>query len=127
MTGRGSPLSFKPDGWPTVIPRIVAVDAERLVSFVKLVFGGTGDYSPNRPAEIAIGGSLLLISDAGTRRPMPAFLYVYVEDVDATFRRAIEAGARSLEEPADLEYGDRRGMVEDRWGNTWQIATRVRT
>jgi uncharacterized glyoxalase superfamily protein PhnB len=55
---------------------------------------------------------------------MPAFLYVYVEDADATFRRAVDAGARPLEEPSDLEYGDRRGMVEDRWGNTWQIATR---
>ena len=56
---------------------------------------------------------------------MPAFLYVYVDDTDATYRRALEAGARSLEEPLDMLYGDRRGMVEDEWGNIWQIATRL--
>jgi PhnB protein len=66
---------------------------------------------------------VLLISDAGIRNPTPAFLYVYVEDADETYRRALEAGASSLEEPSDLPYGDRRGMVADRWGNTWQIAT----
>jgi len=64
-----------------------------------------------------------MISDAGVRSPMPAFLYVYVEDVDATCRRALEAGAVSIEEPSETPYGDRRGMVEDGWGNTWHIAT----
>ena len=66
-----------------------------------------------------------MISDAGVRPAMPAFLYVYVADTDATYRRALDAGARSLEEPAPMPYGDRRCMVEDRWGNTWQIATRL--
>ena len=56
---------------------------------------------------------------------MNAFLYVYVDDTDAAYRRAIDAGARSLEEPSDMPYGDRRCMVEDRWGNTWQIATHM--
>jgi uncharacterized glyoxalase superfamily protein PhnB len=64
-----------------------------------------------------------MISDAGVRDPAPGFLYVYVEDADQTYRRALDAGARSLEEPLDLPYGDRRGMVEDKWGNVWQIAT----
>jgi uncharacterized glyoxalase superfamily protein PhnB len=54
---------------------------------------------------------------------MPAFLYVYVPDTDTTYQRALAAGALSLEEPRDLPYGDRRGMVKDRWGNVWQIAT----
>jgi uncharacterized glyoxalase superfamily protein PhnB len=54
---------------------------------------------------------------------MPVFLYAYVSDADATYQRAIEAGARSLETPVDMPYGDRRAMVEDRWGNVWQIAT----
>jgi uncharacterized glyoxalase superfamily protein PhnB len=52
---------------------------------------------------------------------------VYVSDTDATYRRAIENGARSLEAPVETPYGDRRCMIEDRWGNTWQIATRKRT
>jgi PhnB protein len=72
---------------------------------------------------VTIGDSVVMISDAQTRGPMRAFLYVYVNDADATYRRALEAGARSLEEPFNTPYGDRRGMVEDRWGNTWQIAT----
>jgi len=107
----------------TIIPRIVAHDAQQLVEFIKLVFDATGDYSPERPAMITIGDSNIMISDAGIRNAMPAFLYVYVADADATYRRAIKAGARSIEEPVDTPYGDRRAMVEDRWGNTWQIAT----
>ena len=64
-----------------------------------------------------------MISDAGIRSPMTAFLYVYVNDTDAAYQRALDAGARALEEPSDLPYGDRRCMVEDQWGNIWQIAT----
>ena len=64
-----------------------------------------------------------MISDAGTRSPMTAFLYVYVSDTDATYRRALDAGARALEAPSVTPYGDRRCMVEDKWGKTWQIAT----
>jgi len=67
-----------------------------------------------------------MISDVGLRGPMPAFLYVYVPDADATYRRALESGARSIEEPSDMPYGDRRCMVEDKWGNIWQIATHMR-
>jgi PhnB protein len=70
-----------------------------------------------------VGDSTIMISSAGPRPAMPAFLYVYVDDADATYRRAMDAGARSLEEPLDTPYGDRRGMVEDRWGNVWQVAT----
>jgi uncharacterized glyoxalase superfamily protein PhnB len=54
---------------------------------------------------------------------MPAFLYLYVDDIDATYRRALEAGAVSLEEPQDMPYGDRRGMIKDPCGNIWQVAT----
>jgi PhnB protein len=53
-----------------------------------------------------------------------AFLYVYVENVDETYQRAIEAGAETLEGPSDLPYGDRRAMVRDLWGNLWQLASR---
>jgi len=98
--------------------------AQELVAFIKHVFGATGEYRSDRPVVLNIGDSMIMISDAGVRKPTPAFLYVYVEDADATYRRAILAGATSLEEPSDTPYGDRRGMVEDRWGNTWQIATK---
>lgn len=110
--------------WHTVTPRIVADGAERCVAFIKDVFGAGGDYQAARPTELQIGDSMLMISEAGVRGPMPAFLYVYVADADATYRAALRAGARSIEEPLDTPYGDRRAMVEDGWGNLWQIATR---
>jgi PhnB protein len=114
-----------PQGWHTVTPRIVVHDARQLVAFLVQVFEAKGDYRQAIPSEVRIGDSIVMISDAGTRRPMPAFLYVYVNDTDATYRRALDSGARSLEEPADMPYGDRRSMVEDKWGNTWQIATHL--
>ncbi|WP_370169405.1 hypothetical protein [Bradyrhizobium elkanii] len=57
------------------------------------------------------------------REAMPAFLYVYVQNTDETYRRAIAAGAESIELPADTPYGDRRATVRDSWANVWQIAT----
>ena len=116
---------FAPEGWHTVTPRIVAHDARQLVAFLRDVFGATGEYRETMPSEVRIGDSTVMISDAGIRRPMTAFLYVYVDDTDATYQRAVDAGARSLEEPSDLPYGDRRCMLEDKWGNTWQVATRL--
>ncbi|HEY2780159.1 MAG TPA: VOC family protein [Steroidobacteraceae bacterium] len=116
--------TFQPAGWHTVTPRIMVRGAEDLVKFVKQVFGATGDYHPAAPAELRIGDSIIMISETGVRNSMAACLYVYVESADATWQRAVDAGARSIEAPLDTPYGDRRGMVEDRWGNTWQIATR---
>lgn len=116
---------FTPEGWHTVTPRIVVHGAERLVEFVKHVFEATGDYRPDRPAVLTVGDSMIMISDAEVRDSMPAFLYVYVDDADGTYERAIQAGATSLEEPSDVPYGDRRAMVRDAWGNTWQIAAHL--
>jgi PhnB protein len=66
-----------------------------------------------------------MISDGGgSRAPISAFLYVYVEDVDVTYRRAVEAGLETIEVPSDLSYGDRRATVKDAWGNLWQVASR---
>lgn len=114
---------FKPDGWPVVVPRIVADEPESLVTFVKEVFDAAGSFNRDRPSELWIGESLIMISGSGARKPMPAFLYVYVEDADFTYARALDRGATSIEAPRDVHYGDRRAMVRDRWGNTWQIAT----
>ena len=125
MTSTSDRFNFAPRGWPTVIPRIVVHEARQLVEFVKEVFGAVGEYQSDRPAVLSISDSMIMISDAGIRDATRAFLYVYVADTDATYRRAVEAGARSLEEPSNLPYGDRRGMVEDKWGNVWQIATHL--
>ncbi len=101
----------------------MAHDAGALVEFLLHVFGGTaGERSSSAPSIIRIGNSNVMISEVGTRSPNQAFLYVYVQDADATYRRALERGAKSIEEPFDTPYGDRRCMIEDQWGNTWQIA-----
>ncbi len=75
------------------------------------------------PSQIRIGDSIVMVSGVGPRDAMPSFLYVYVDDTDATYKRALEAGAVTLEEPSDMPYGDRRAMVKDPCGNDWQIAT----
>jgi PhnB protein len=113
----------QPEGWHTVTPRIVVRNPDGLVAFLRDVFGASGDVHLERPAEMRIGDSVVMISGDRYRDPVPAFLHVYVDDADATYRRALAAGATSLEEPADTPYGDRRGMVRDEWGNMWQIAT----
>nr|WP_175800626.1 VOC family protein [Burkholderia anthina] len=120
-------IKFQPDGWPTVTPRIVVSDPKNLVDFVNAVFLAHGEWRAGLPADIRIGDSVVMVSGGdGLRDPMTAFLYVYVEDVDATYRRAVAAGAVSLEAPADVPYGDRRAMVKDAWGNLWQMATHQR-
>ena len=118
---------FKPDGWPTVVPRLLTADVEGLVAFLRQTFGAQGEAHPGRPAEIRIGDSIVLVSDGGGIRELsPAFLYVYVEDTDETWRRAMESGAQAIEPPADMPYGDRRATLRDQWGNTWQVATHRR-
>jgi len=111
-----------PPGWQRVVPRMIVPDAAGLVAFVKQVFDAEGELPVGAPAEMKIGDTMVMISGSGERDAAPAFLYVYVEDADAVYERAIAAGATSLEAPADMPYGDRRGMVRDAWGNTWQIA-----
>ena len=115
---------FKPLGWPTVTPRIFARDVAGLAHFLRTVFAAEGELRSGAPTEIRIGDSIVLVSDGGgVREAMPAFLHVYVENADETYRLAIAAGALSIERPADMPYGDRRAMVRDSWGNVWQIAT----
>jgi PhnB protein len=86
-----------------------------LVDFIKNVFSASGHYHPQAPAELRLGDSLVMVSDAGVREPAPACLYVYVPDADAAWQRALDAGAKSIEAPSNMPYGDRRGMVKDRW------------
>lgn len=115
-----------PDGWHSVTPRLVVRDPAGLVRFLKDALGASGDFQTTAPSEMRIGDSIVMVSGAGPRKPMPAFLYLYVENADATYEQALRAGAVSLEEPGDQPYGDRRAMVKDPFGNDWQIATRQR-
>ncbi len=116
--------NFTPRGWHTITPRIVTGDVAGLVGFLKAVFNANGEYRIGMPTETKIGDSIVMISDGGgLRETMPAFLYVYVEDADETYRLAADAGAEPIEKPMDTPYGDRRATVLDPWGNIWQIAT----
>jgi uncharacterized glyoxalase superfamily protein PhnB len=108
-------------GYHSVTPRIVVSDVAGQVDFLPAVFEASGVVDPDRPAEIRIGDSLIMVS-AGERALFPGFLYVYVDDADATYQRALDAGAVTLEAPLDTPYGDRRAMVRDPFGNILQIA-----
>lgn len=96
-----------------------------MLSFLERVFDATIARHGDAPPLVTIGDSILMVSRLGERERFPAFLYVYVDDCDAVYRRAIDAGAVSLEAVWDTPYGDRRGMVKDAWGNVWQIATQI--
>ena len=112
----------RPAAARTVIPRMVVADLDGAVRFLRDVLGGSGEAHAGRPAEIRIGDSLVMVSQAGERDLFPAFLYVYVTDADGTYRRAVAAGAETIEAPLDTPYGDRRAMVRDPYGNVFQIA-----
>jgi PhnB protein len=112
-----------PEGWHTVTPRLFVSNAAAMVEFLKRTFDARGDYRDDGPSEIRIGDSIVMISGTGVREATAAFLYVYLEDIDAAYRRALDAGASVIEAPQDMVYGDRRAAVKDQFGNTWQIAT----
>ena len=77
-------------------------------------------------AQMKIGDSIIMLSDARAEwMPMPCMFYLYVNDTDATYARAMKAGGKSLREPATQFYGDRSGGVQDPCGNQWWIATHV--
>ena len=114
----------RPEGYHAVTPRIFVEDPVAQVEFLRAVFGATGEVHPERPAEIHIGDSLVMVTSASYREPFPAFLYVYVEDADAAYDSAVRAGAETVEEPIDTPYGDRRATVRDPFGNIFQIAHR---
>jgi uncharacterized glyoxalase superfamily protein PhnB len=114
--------SIVPAGWQAVTPRLVARDAARLVEFICAVFDADAREVAGGPAIVTIAGSKLMVSEAGTRSPCPAFLHVYVADADALHGRALAQGATAVEPPLDTPYGDRRCMFTDAWGNTWQAA-----
>lgn len=124
--------SFIPKGYHTVIPYLTVDGVERLIDFLARVFGAEETERIKRPdgsvghAEVRIGDSVIMLGQVRDQwTPMPAALYIYVPDTDATYERALHAGATSTMEPADQFYGDRNAGVADPWGNQWWIATHV--
>jgi uncharacterized glyoxalase superfamily protein PhnB len=115
-------MVHRPEGYHTVTPRAVVDNVAGAVAFLRATFAATGELVEGRPAEMRIGDSLVMLSETGERDRFPAFLYVYVDDVDSVYERALAAGATSIEAPALTPYGDHRAMVEDPFGDIFQIA-----
>ncbi len=121
-----------PEGFRSITPYLKLPNANRLVEFLKKAFGGVERGRLLKPdgallhAEVLIGDSLVMVHEAPSQwTPKPSTLYLYVEDADAVYQRAIEAGAASLSEPRNMYYGDRVACVTDVSGNDWWIATRL--
>src|ERR1700693_1685087 len=94
-------------GHHSLTPRVVVSDVAAQVAFLRAVFDATGVVDAGRPVEIPIGDSLIMVSPPTRRDLFPAFLYVYVDDAEATYQRALAAGATTVEPPCDTPYGDR--------------------
>jgi len=137
MTTFTSTAVGAPTGFRTITPFLIHDKAPELVDFMKRTFGAeelkrnTAGQAYGFYSEVRIGDSVIMIGGgtAASRGNLPGALHVYVEDCDAVYQRALEAGAVTLMgvmgEPADRPYGERSAFVEDAFGNYWYIATRL--
>jgi uncharacterized glyoxalase superfamily protein PhnB len=121
-----------PEGYHTVTPTVIVEDGGVVLEFVRKVFDPVENHVMRsedgtvRHAEVTIGDSRIMISTASEKwKPMPASLHVYCENIDALYRKALDAGATSLKEPTNEFYGDRSAGVADPQGNWWWLATHI--
>jgi PhnB protein len=119
-----------PNGYHSVTPHFTVKAVNKMIEFLKKVFEAeelnrvTNEHGFITHAEVRIGNTIVELSDGNDRYPPRTnTLHVFVGDVDDCFKRALEAGATTLYEPADMPYGERSGGVEDPFGNHWYIAT----
>ena len=124
--------SYKPPGYPTVSPYLVVDGASRTIEFLVRVLDTVelrrmpGPSGKLMHAEVRIDDSVIMLADGAEGwPPIPAHVHIYVADVDATYRRALEAGATSVQAPVKKADEDKRGGIKDAGGTTWWIATRV--
>jgi uncharacterized glyoxalase superfamily protein PhnB len=118
-----------PAGLGTVTPFLHPRGAPGLIDFLKQAFAAEEMETHRGPegaiahAKIRVGGSVIEMGEAhGEWGPMPTTFYLYVDDVDAWYRRALAAGAVSMEAPALQPYGERRAAVRDAFDNQWYLA-----
>ena len=124
--------SYKPAGYTSVAPYLIVPNAARTIEFLVQTFDAEPLRRFDRPgggimhAEVRIDDTVLMLADSTAQAPAaPYNVHIYVPDVDATYRRALAAGATSVQEPGRSEDPDRRGGVQDSGGVTWWIATQV--
>ena len=131
-----------PEGYHTITPAFMHKDSRKAIEFYKKAFGAIERHVTPLPggegimhAEIKIGDSIIMLGDEGPHCPAksaqtlggsPIGLYLYVQDVDAAFRRAVGAGAVTRMPVRDMFWGDRMGAVTDPFGYTWTLATRIK-
>jgi PhnB protein len=124
---------YKPSDYTTVSPYLIVDGANATIDFLKLVFGAfelrrfADDAGKLMHAEVRIDDTVIMLADSAPPDwpPVPSHVHIYVKDVDATYRRALEAGAVSVQEPVKKQDEDKRGGVKDAGGTTWWIATRL--
>ena len=122
-----------PEGYNTVTPSLIVEDAAGMLEFIRAAFGGEVQFRMDRTdgkvshSEVMIGDTRVMVGEAGPDHPavINGSMYMYVEDADSVYRRALEAGASSIAEPEVMFYGDRTAAVRDRWGVRWALATHV--
>jgi PhnB protein len=120
-----------PEGRHTVTPQIISSDARMTIDFIEAVFDAKTvqlyeDGELIVHSEVMVGDSRVMVAQADDEfGDFPAMLNVYVDDVDATFAKAVELGASPLREPENQFYGDRIGGVIDSQGNQWWISTHI--
>jgi PhnB protein len=129
-----------PEGYNAVTPYLAVEDASSAIDFYKRALGAKersimpGPGGAVMHAELEIGDSLIMLSDpfpqASTKPPKElggtsVSIFLYVDDIDAVYKQAIDAGASSLMEPDDMFWGDRFGSIQDPFGHSWTIATHV--
>jgi uncharacterized glyoxalase superfamily protein PhnB len=120
-----------PDGYRTVTPFLNVKGAAEAIEFFKKAFGAEENVrmpGPNNTvmhAELKIGDSIVMVSDAMMSPPTQSAIHLYVPDADASWKRATGAGATVTMPIADMFWGDRYGVVSDRWGNRWAIAQHI--
>ena len=124
--------AFKPQDYSTVSPYLIVDGASAAIGFLETVFGAVAlrrfadEAGKLRHSEIRIDDSVLMIADSADGWPaVPSHVHIYVSDVDETYRRALQAGATSVQEPVKKDDADKRGGVKDATGTTWWIATKV--
>lgn len=121
-----------PQGYSAITPYLAVPNAASFIDFLTKVFDANiveridGEGGLIMHAEAKINGAMLMFADACDKMPATRTgLYVYVDDVDGTWQRAIHAGAQSEMEPKDQFYGDRSGGFKDTWGNSWYVAKHI--
>ncbi len=122
-----------PFGLHTITPYLVVESVSTLIQFLQQVFDAESRGDPQyredgsvKHAEVRIGDSVVMMGEPMDEiGPMPAMMYLYVNDCDATYEKALAAGATSVLEPDNYPHGDRYGGVKDPVGNIWWIVTHI--